>query len=91
MSSHVITLAELAAELHISPRHAARKCRQLSETAGFPRPLPNLPNRWSRIQVRAWFAAAGGQLATTPEPEGEGGSPDLVAAHRKDLEARYVQ
>jgi hypothetical protein len=86
MQSNVITLEEIAAELHVQPAHAARKCRQLANDAGFPRSLPGLPNRWSRAQVEAWFAAGGAPAPVAKiEP-----APDQVAAARQILEARYV-
>lgn len=49
-----LTKAQVAAELHLSPRRFTEKRAEL-EAAGFPKPLPVFDRpRWSRAAVKAW-------------------------------------
>lgn len=88
MQTNVITLEEIAEELGVTKRHAARKCRLLTENEGFPRQLPGVIGRYSRAQVEAWFASGGRAPALAPVETPPALDPVTIA--RQSLEGRYV-
>lgn len=45
---------EVARLLRLSPRAFRRRQGELA-AAGFPPPLPGLPDRWDRVAIEAWL------------------------------------
>lgn len=87
MPSPVITLDELAGQLHVKPASARATVRRLQQDHGFPHALPGLPARFSRHCVDLWFRTNGGALAA-PAPANDVPA-DALAAHRSLLDQRY--
>lgn len=77
-----LTTAEVAAALAIGVDRFHHKKASLY-AAGFPRPLPGAPGRWSRQLVAGWIAAGGRPGAPAGTEAG------FVADQRRALEARY--
>lgn len=59
-----------------------RQRRQRMQRAGFPRPLPCLPGRWSRAQVEDWIKFAERALTARWSAAAEGGATPVE--HRPD-------
>jgi hypothetical protein len=86
-SPPVITLEELAGQLHVKPTSARATVRRLQDNHGFPHALPGLPARFSRHLVDLWLRTNGHALAA-PLPANDRPA-DAVAAQRAHLEQRY--
>jgi DNA-binding MurR/RpiR family transcriptional regulator len=90
MGEHTMTLAEIAAELQISPATLRRRWRKLHAEAGFPRPIAGFATRWSRPLVTAWLRAGGVQgPAPANDDAATGDAAAMIAAQRRALQEHY--
>jgi len=86
MTRLTLNVQEVAEALGVAPRTFLAARRDLGR-AGFPRPLPGFQRpRWSRAQVEAWCAAAGGDRPPANDDRPAATPVDLA---RAALERRY--